>query len=76
MTFEDCYVKLQSMEDQTLIIEKSKQMNDKKNYMMQKCIYWMLELKAELEKADEMDTTDYYLLVSDIKEVEGELNNY
>lgn len=64
------------MEDQTLIIEKSKQMNDKKNYMMQKCIYWMLELKAELEKADEMDTTDYYLLVSDIKEVEGELNNY
>lgn len=64
------------MEDQTLIIEKSKQMNDKKNYMMQKCIYWMLELKAELEKTDEMDTTDYYLLVSDIKEVEEELNNY
>jgi len=76
LTFEDCYVKLQSMKDQTLIIEKPKQMNDKKKYMMQKCLYWMLELKAELEKTDEMDTADYYLLISDIKEVEEELNNY
>ena len=76
MTFQDSYVKLKSMKDQSLIIEKAQQMNEKKNYVMQKCLYWMLELKAELEKADEMDTTDYYLLVSDIKELEGELNNY
>jgi len=76
LTFQDSYVKLKSMKDQSLIIEKAQQMNEKKNYVMQKCLYWMLELKAELEKADEMDTTDYYLLVSDIKELEGELNNY
>lgn len=76
MTFQDSYVKLKSMKDQSLIIEKAQQMNEKKNYVMQKCLYWMLELKAELEKADEIDTTDYYLLVSDIKELEGELNNY
>lgn len=76
MTLQDSYVKLKSMKDQSLIMEKAEQMNEKTNYVMQKCLYWMLELKAELEKADEMDTTDYYLLVSDIKEVEGELNNY
>ena len=42
----------------------------KEQEMMQKALYWMLELKANWDERNDQETADYRQLLEDIEEIE------